>query len=571
VSNIASWNYPMSVQVHAELVQALAGNAVIAKTPSQGGFHTLTLAHALMRRAGLPVTLLSGMGSHLGEVLIRSEGIGALAFVGGRANGRRAAVSLADTGRRHMLEQEGLNAWGIWEFSQWDLLARHMRKGFEYAKQRCTAYPRYVVQRRLMPAFLEAYLPVINAIKFGNPLAVEHPDDPLPDLDFGPVIHATKAAELSAQFDEAVRGGGIPLYRGSVGDGCFLEAQDTAAYVAPSCILQPPASWSLHHAEPFGPLDSVVVVDTQAELLAAMNASNGSLVASIATDDVDVAARVAEDLQAFKVGINKPRSRGDREEVFGGLGASWKGAFVGGDLLVQAVTYGPEVPTRSSSGTSRAIRASRRAEFPLPGGGRPRRRGNRTHLPYSNGRWGAGAPPAICPSKIPIEQLSFVFGRNPTNLIGVGGNGFYNVSQLPDGGRGRHHERVPAVATRSALLRPRPSPPVRPASGRVVRRHCASALGPAPGAHAKPQIKFDLASIGQTDRLVGGGTLVLFIALFLPWFSVKLRSLGSATASGLSAHGYLYITLILTIASARASGRRRLGVWKLPSTSPLSA
>ena len=75
-----------------------------------------------MRRAGLPVTLLSGMGSRMGEVLIRSEGIGALMFVGGRANGRRAAVSLADTGRRHVLEQEGLNAWGIWEFSQWHLL-----------------------------------------------------------------------------------------------------------------------------------------------------------------------------------------------------------------------------------------------------------------------------------------------------------------------------------------------------------------------------------------------------------------------------------------------------------------
>ena len=52
VSNIASWNYPMSVQVHAELVQLLAGNAVVAKTPSQGGFHCLTLAHALMRRCG---------------------------------------------------------------------------------------------------------------------------------------------------------------------------------------------------------------------------------------------------------------------------------------------------------------------------------------------------------------------------------------------------------------------------------------------------------------------------------------------------------------------------------------
>jgi acyl-CoA reductase-like NAD-dependent aldehyde dehydrogenase len=100
----------------------------------------------------------------------------------------------------------------------------------------------------------------------------------------------------------------------------------------------------LHHAEPFGPLDSVVLVDTPAELLAAMNVSNGSLVASIATDDPDFAAQITEELQAFKIGINKPRSRGDRDEVFGGIGASWKGAFVGGDLLVQAVTYGPDGP-----------------------------------------------------------------------------------------------------------------------------------------------------------------------------------------------------------------------------------
>jgi len=68
-------------------------------------------------------------------------------------------------------------------------------------------------------------------------------------------------------------------------------------------------------------------------------------VASIATDDRDFAAQLTEDLQAFKIGVNKPRSRGDRDEVFGGLGASWKGAFVGGDLLVQAVTHGPDGST----------------------------------------------------------------------------------------------------------------------------------------------------------------------------------------------------------------------------------
>jgi acyl-CoA reductase-like NAD-dependent aldehyde dehydrogenase len=338
VSNIASWNYPMSVQVHAELVQALAGNAVVAKTPSQGGFHTLTLAHAIMRRQGLPVTLLSGVGAQLGNALISAPEIGALAFVGGRTNGRKAATTLADTGKRHFLEQEGLNAWGIWDFSDWDGLAAHLKKGFEYAKQRCTAYPRYVVQRALFPEFLEAYLPVVRSVKFGHPLAVETSFDPLPDLDFGPVIHSSKAAELHEHYEAAVTGGAIPLYRGDVSDGVFLPGQDTAAYVAPACVLSPPSNWALHHAEPFGPLDSVVIVDTENELLAAMNASNGSLVASVATDNADFGARIAEQLQAFKVGINKPRSRGDREEVFGGKGASWKGAFVGGDLLVQAVT-----------------------------------------------------------------------------------------------------------------------------------------------------------------------------------------------------------------------------------------
>jgi acyl-CoA reductase-like NAD-dependent aldehyde dehydrogenase len=163
-----------------------------------------------MARAGLPVTLLSGIGGKLGDVLISNPGIGALAFVGGRSNGRVAATSLADRRRRHFLEQEGLNAWGLWDFTEWELLAQHLRKGFEYAKQRCTAYPRYVIQRRLLPAVLDTYLPVVESLRFGHPLAVERTEDPLPELDFGPVIGARKAAELGEQFEEAMQAEGFP-------------------------------------------------------------------------------------------------------------------------------------------------------------------------------------------------------------------------------------------------------------------------------------------------------------------------------------------------------------------------
>ena len=341
VSNIASWNYPLSVLVHAMLVQLLAGNAVIAKTPTDGGLCALTLATAYMRRCALPVTLVSGSGSRLSPALVLNDDIGCLAFVGGRDAGGQIASQLVQTDKRHMLEQEGLNAWGIWEFSDWDTLARHLKKGFEYGKQRCTAYPRYVVQRTLFDQFLAMYLPVVRSLAFGHPLAVAEPDDQPPDLDFGPLINAAKATELTQEVELAIQMAATPLFRATLESGWFLPGQDTSAYLPPVALLDPPGASALGHAEPFGPVDTVVLVDSQAELLAEMNASNGCLVASIACDDERRARQLADHVHAFKVGINAPRSRGDKAEPFGGRGASWKGAFVGGEHLVHAVTQGP--------------------------------------------------------------------------------------------------------------------------------------------------------------------------------------------------------------------------------------
>ncbi|WP_425827594.1 aldehyde dehydrogenase family protein [Streptomyces fractus] len=341
VSNIASWNYPMSVLVHAMLVQALAGNAVIAKTPTDGGVSCLTLACALAAREGIPVTLVSGSGGQLSEALVRAPEIGCVSFVGGRDTGAAVATDVADLGKRHILEQEGLNTWGIWNFTDWDKLTAAIPKLFDYGKQRCTAYPRFVVQREAFDDFLAAYLPAVRTLRVGHPLAVEHPEDPYPALDFGPLINAAKAKELHDQVAEAIDRGAVPLHRSKADPALFLPGQDTGAYVHPVTLLGPPPSSPLHHAEPFGPVDTIVLVDTEAELLAAMNASNGALVATLSTDDEATYERLAPQIRAFKVGHGKPRSRGDRDELFGGFGASWRGAFVGGELLVRAVTEGP--------------------------------------------------------------------------------------------------------------------------------------------------------------------------------------------------------------------------------------
>jgi hypothetical protein len=59
-----------------------------------------------------------------------------------------------------------------------------------------------------------------------------------------------------------------------------------------------------------------------------------------------------------------------------------------------------------------------------------------------------------------------------------------------------------------------------------------------------------MSRLTQADRISGGAAFVLFISLFLPWFSISAGS-GvyslSLSWSGLSAHGYLYIPLILSI------------------------
>jgi acyl-CoA reductase-like NAD-dependent aldehyde dehydrogenase len=341
VSNIASWNYPLSVLVHACLVQMLCGNAVIAKSPSDGGLFALLISFAFAKRNGLPITLVSGSGGALSEALVKNDHIDCLAYVGGKSNGRNIVASMYDRNKRYMLEMEGVNAYGIWSFSDWNSLSKQLKSGFKYGKQRCTAYVRYVIERSLFPDFLDMYLPMLKSLKYGHPLLVEEGMEEPPSLDFGPLINSKKVEEVDFMYHDVIGKGAVSLFKGKINPNDFLPQQDLSSYYAPGALLNVPQNAKIYHNEPFGPLDSIVLVDSVEGLISEMNISNGSLVSSIACDDPQEAAAIGSQLRGYKVGINKQRSRGDKEETFGGVGESWKGCFVGGRCLVESVTQGP--------------------------------------------------------------------------------------------------------------------------------------------------------------------------------------------------------------------------------------
>ncbi len=61
-----------------------------------------------------------------------------------------------------------------------------------------------------------------------------------------------------------------------------------------------------------------------------------------------------------------------------------------------------------------------------------------------------------------------------------------------------------------------------------------------------PAYKFNASRWSKADWIAGIATVVLFISLFLSWFGVSVIGV-TVTASGLSAHGFLYVVMIICI------------------------
>jgi hypothetical protein len=79
-------------------------------------------------------------------------------------------------------------------------------------------------------------------------------------------------------------------------------------------------------------------------------------------------------------------------------------------------------------------------------------------------------------------------------------------------------------------------------------------VGATPGAgttSSLPPFRFDASRLTQADRITGIASLVLIIALFLPWFSISgtyATVSVSVSWDGTTAHGYLWLVFVIALA-----------------------
>ena len=302
VGAISPFNFPLNLVAHKIAPALAAGCAVVLKPASQTPLSALLLAE-LELEAGLPpgwINVVSGASGAIGDVLVADDRVRLITFTGSAAVGWR----IRERAARKRVSLELGNATPVIVSGDADLddaASRLAANAFSFAGQSCISVQRIYVERSGYDAFLERFLPRVDALKVGDP-AEE-------DTDVGPLISPAERDRVAAWIDEA-RDAGAEVLTGGTMDGELLR---------PTVIAGAPPDAKVSCEEVFGPVCTVSPYDSLDEAIALANGTPYGLQAGIFTGDVKAALRAARELEFGGVTVNEaPTFRAD-QMPYGGV------------------------------------------------------------------------------------------------------------------------------------------------------------------------------------------------------------------------------------------------------------
>ncbi|MBP6077651.1 MAG: aldehyde dehydrogenase [Xanthomonadales bacterium] len=325
VGVISPWNMPLLLFTWKLAPALAAGNCVIAK-PSEVTPLTAQLLAELARDIDFPEGVLNvvhGLGQTVGQAMVDHPGIKAISFTGSTAVGKRIAESCARELKKCSLELGGKNAALIFADAPKDkLFEQIVRAAFQNTGQICLCGSRLLIERRYYDEFRDAFVARATHHLVGDPLA---------DGTFsGPLVSRAHFDKVMAYLDLARAEGGRVIaggHRVAVPGRCT-----NGWFVAPTIIEGLGPHCRTNQEEIFGPIVTLQAFDDEDEALALANATPYGLSASVWTEGLSRAHRVAARLDAGIIWVNTWMHR-DLRTPFGGVKQSGLGREGGAEAM----------------------------------------------------------------------------------------------------------------------------------------------------------------------------------------------------------------------------------------------
>lgn len=319
---IPPFNYPIN-ETAPKIVSALVtGNTIILKPPTQGAITNLHFAQ-IFQQAGLPkgvLSVLTGRSEEIGNLLVSHELISAINFTGSYKTAKEITCKAGV--KKLIFGLSGKDASFVLEEADINLAASEIASGgFGYGGQRCTGIKRVFVVEEKAPEFIEKLQEIVRK-KF----ILGDPRDEKTTL--GPVISDGTAEYVEDLITDA-KNQGASLVLGGKRDGRYIEAT-ILDNVTPKMRI----SWE----EPFGPVLPIIHVKNHEEAIEIANQSEYGLQSSIFTKDIDLAFKIAEELEVGTIQINGKDSRGPDHFPFLGIKHSGLGMVQGAKYLLSEMT-----------------------------------------------------------------------------------------------------------------------------------------------------------------------------------------------------------------------------------------
>jgi acyl-CoA reductase-like NAD-dependent aldehyde dehydrogenase len=308
---VTPWNFPMAIPSWKGMAALIAGNTVVIKPATDTPASVLALAR-VFDEAGLPKgawNVVMGSGGEVGDPLVSHPDVKVVSFTGSTEVGRRISVACAPTFKRLHLEMGGKNAILVMDDAIVDLAVEGALWGaFGTTGQRCTASSRLLVHRKVYESFVGKLVAGAKKLKVGNGLE--------PGVDVGPCV-SEKQRENVAKYVEIGKNEGAKLLCG--GERLTEGALAKGWFFAPTVFADANAKMRVACEEIFGPVTTVVPIDSLEEGIRIANSVPYGLSGSIYTQDINQAFTA---MRQFETGIFYVNSSTIGAEVnlpFGGV------------------------------------------------------------------------------------------------------------------------------------------------------------------------------------------------------------------------------------------------------------